>query len=367
MANDNENPKSDEEHHPKPLNSEIEEMVKQILKNEADKKEANEAKKYPEDCFSLIQLNRPSTCIRMRCFLFGMFVLCFQISIYAVYLLNAAAAERAPDYLEDTYGEDYPQILWNGGNWGHTHGKASNVEQLDGLLDGKVTEELSSKPFRWKAQVETGIKFAQGMAMIAYIVFPEGGMSDLITAFQSLPPKCCCSGWSALVLVFRFIHSAIAVYTVSVLILTSATPIDVFLNFAAMSFVSQLDETAFGLAKEGTFGKVLEEESKNIAEAEGESYQKQELSEEPKKEGVEEYPQKEEPGKEQKAESNKFLTWTAMAVVAIFFLLGLIPSLNCEVTKRDNVHQCVVWRTPWTMEPLLKMHEKMVPELRNIH
>ena len=70
MANDNENPKSDEEHHPMPLNSEIEEMVKQILKNEADKKEANEAKKYPEDCFSLIQLNRPSTCIRMRCFIF---------------------------------------------------------------------------------------------------------------------------------------------------------------------------------------------------------------------------------------------------------------------------------------------------------
>eukprot|EP00957_Ditylum_brightwellii_P120764 9211850-Ditylum_brightwellii.AAC.1 len=50
------------------------------------------------------------------------------------------------------------------------------------------------------------------------------------------------------------------------LIVTSDDVIDIILNFAAVNFISNLDEAAFDLAKWGKYGPALEREAKNIEE-----------------------------------------------------------------------------------------------------
>lgn len=271
----------------------IEKLIEKKMKDDKSQEEAKEEKKYPQDCFSLIELNGP---IRgFRPFLFGMFVILFQVAIYSVYLYNAVGSARAPEYIRDYYGfaKDFDQSdRWkpmfkdydsDPSEWAHTHENIyykntttwtmMHTPDEDGYIYHGIdeyNETLSSRPFWYRATVIAGNGLAQALAMLAYVLFPEGGMEDFIKTIQALGGGCTCA--SPFVVVLRLLHSLLAIYTVAVLIMDSSQPIDVFLNFAAMNFVSQLDESAFGFAKDGMFGETLEKETTNIAEGDGDKY-----------------------------------------------------------------------------------------------
>jgi len=62
----------------------------------------------------------------------------------------------------------------------------------------------------------------------------------------------------------RFIQSFLAIIATLLLIVTSEDVVDIILNFAAVNFISALDEVAFELAKYGKYGPQLEKAANDI-------------------------------------------------------------------------------------------------------
>ncbi len=121
--------------------------------------------------------------------------------------------------------------------------------------------------------MKTASRCTHVIAFLAYVVFPESALQDIVNACKYFPSPFYTDlgdGHHKWHMVFscilRFTQGFLGILSAWVLIVTSETVVDVILNFAAMSFVSSLDESAFELAQNGVFGPLLRNEANGIAE-----------------------------------------------------------------------------------------------------
>lgn len=103
-------------------------------------------------------------------------------------------------------------------------------------------------------------------AIAGYALIPDASIQDVVTAHQLFPHR---NGTENVLgrkisSVLRWIQGASACVCVLFLINVSPNAIDIILNFAALNFVSDMDNVAFELASRGVFGKPLRKECERI-------------------------------------------------------------------------------------------------------
>ena len=108
------------------------------------------------------------------------------------------------------------------------------------------------------ADVDFIVKISQWLAMMAFVIFANESMEDLLTAVSMLPTKLTTEADENIVglilsSLLRLTQGACAVFATFLLIFTSVTSRDVVLNFAAVNFISRLDEIGFTLATKGFY------------------------------------------------------------------------------------------------------------------
>ena len=112
------------------------------------------------------------------------------------------------------------------------------------------------------------VRTTQFVSVIAFIVFAEDSISDVVDAVRYFPVPV----WSmnhifvTLACVLRFAQGMLACFTVFLLVMTSEDVIDIVLNFTAVNFISSMDNAAFELAKGGRYGPILKKQAEAIEE-----------------------------------------------------------------------------------------------------
>ena len=115
------------------------------------------------------------------------------------------------------------------------------------------------------------VKAAQVVSLLVYIVFPDSTVQDLLGAYRFFP-RCSCSNknddpiWMMrFACILKGSQALFGIATVWLLTLTSTSVIEIILNFTAVNFISNIDDRAYSLGKDGVFGRFLKEEvSENI-------------------------------------------------------------------------------------------------------
>mmetsp|Transcript_26697 Transcript_26697/g.62701 ORF Transcript_26697/g.62701 Transcript_26697/m.62701 type:complete len:957 (-) Transcript_26697:114-2984(-) len=112
------------------------------------------------------------------------------------------------------------------------------------------------------------VRVTQFLAICAFLFFAEDSVNDVVGAVQFLPLPFWSSNkfWVSVSCFLRFIQGVAACYTALLLVLVSADPIDIVLNFTAVNFISSLDDAAFEIASSGRYGDVLKKKSEDISE-----------------------------------------------------------------------------------------------------
>eukprot|EP00531_Pseudo-nitzschia_arenysensis_P016925 CAMPEP_0116121006 /NCGR_PEP_ID=MMETSP0329-20121206/3473_1 /TAXON_ID=697910 /ORGANISM="Pseudo-nitzschia arenysensis, Strain B593" /LENGTH=1333 /DNA_ID=CAMNT_0003614803 /DNA_START=191 /DNA_END=4192 /DNA_ORIENTATION=+ len=200
--------------------------------------------KYPETCFSFVALNGPKKdgswpTERKLNFLFGLVPFFFQMSL----LLLLAVSKTNEIY--GTIGEtDNPDA-----------GKGHFMALLASFTPANAT------PI---------IRVAQMLSIAAYVFFPGDSLQDVLRGVQLFPlpskknitePVACMRFACLLQLMAGLTAMIVTIF----LVLTSNTVVDIILNFTAVNFISDLDEAAFSLAKEGELLEAFEREAKRIS------------------------------------------------------------------------------------------------------
>jgi len=120
------------------------------------------------------------------------------------------------------------------------------------------------------AGTSTIVMLTQLVSLGAYVVFPDAGLKDVVTAVRTYPRSSKIQSgdqvWiMRLSCVLRLIQGASAMIATLLLILTSNTVVDIILNFTAVSFISNLDDYGYHLAVSGELGPELEAEANRLA------------------------------------------------------------------------------------------------------
>eukprot|EP00536_Pseudo-nitzschia_multiseries_P018852 jgi/Psemu1/116984/gw1.3244.2.1 len=115
------------------------------------------------------------------------------------------------------------------------------------------------------------VRTTQIAAILSYMIFADASLMDICTGIDMLPPLFQSNGYDKFYLgrivfacILRCIQGILAVFAVFLLVMTSSEVIEIILNFTAVTFISALDECAFGLAKDGKYGSMLEVAAKRI-------------------------------------------------------------------------------------------------------
>jgi len=211
--------------------SDIVELEKRISKLEDKTDEVDPYETYPKDCYALIALNKPESKKKSIFILFGLMVFLFQIA-FLVLLIDGGTNLK--------YG-----TVEDSGNPG-----------LD-LLANFIPPNASRV-----------VRASQVLSLLAYVIFPQSTLQDVFNAFRfwSSGDSCdpvWCIRFSCALKGFQGISAIIAAW---LLVMTSTTVVDIILNFTAITFISDLDELAFTLAKSGMVGEALKKESENCQE-----------------------------------------------------------------------------------------------------
>jgi len=183
----------------------------------ANSKEDKNLMKVPEDSYSFVHLCGPLK--DPAGFLFGMAVFILQL----VLLLTLVLTIVVPDL--DTNGA---------------------------LADGSLSSI-------WPADVEPMVRLAQLVAAVTYALFADESMSDLLTGVMVIPTtmkhaqKGDRIGGLLLSSILRVIQGLAAAVATFFLVFTSTNARDVVLNFAAVNFVSRIDDAAFISAQRGYY------------------------------------------------------------------------------------------------------------------
>ena len=119
--------------------------------------------------------------------------------------------------------------------------------------------------------VDCIVKFSQFLALLTFVLFPAESLRDITTAIHMFPSTMKAMREDdrtlglAVSSILRLSQGIIAVLATLGLVLTSTNTRDVVLNFAAINFISTLDEVAFVLAASGYYHiKSLKTKAKEI-------------------------------------------------------------------------------------------------------
>ena len=210
--------------------SDMVELEKRISKLEVKSDEGDPCEEYPRDCYAFIALNMPESIEKSIFVLFGLMVFLFQI----LFLL----------------------LLIVGG----TMKKYGTVEDSGNPADTGFARFIPPN-------ASTIVRASQVLSLLAYVVFPQSTLQDVVNAFRfwSSGDSCdpvWCIRFSCALKGFQGVTAIIAAW---LLVMTSTTVVDIILNFTAITFISDLDELAFNLAESGMVGAALKEESERIA------------------------------------------------------------------------------------------------------
>ena len=205
-------------------------------KDEIDK----EDKKYmmPEDCYSFLTLGWKDN---HRPFAYGLLVFMFQIALLILMICSKTVRSMSSDQDNDNPVEK-----------GFATFMPANASMV--------------------------VRVTQVLSIMVFLIFPEdeGSIHDVATGVQCFPipkqwfpiPK-----WSnikhmliSLTCLLRVVQGVLACFTVFLLVMTSTDVIEIVLNFAAVNYISQIDECAFKLAHSGKYGDVLKKKAIEIKE-----------------------------------------------------------------------------------------------------
>jgi len=119
------------------------------------------------------------------------------------------------------------------------------------------------------ANVTPLIRWTQITSIFSYCIFADSSLMDCITAVEQFPRsdrvKKEDKAWlMRLSCSLRFFQGFLAVVATMMLIITGESVVEIILNFAAVNYISTLDEVAFELAMHGKYGPYLEQEAKSI-------------------------------------------------------------------------------------------------------
>mmetsp|Transcript_9577 Transcript_9577/g.14029 ORF Transcript_9577/g.14029 Transcript_9577/m.14029 type:complete len:884 (+) Transcript_9577:131-2782(+) len=184
---------------------------------------------YPRDCYSFLALHNPFIKDNRFIFFFGVLAFLFQILLLLGLILSISNPEL------------------------------SSYDVIDG------TDPM------FPGDVEPIVKVVQGLSILVHVFFPDHCMHDLITAVNLFPifheaqeddPVAGLVVSSCL----RFIQSLTANYATFLLIFTSNTGKEVLLNFAAINFISRLDDSGFSSVLKGYYGSEMREKAMRVKE-----------------------------------------------------------------------------------------------------
>lgn len=229
----------------------LEERLKEVEKktiddHEEEKVDTNDVddddKQYPKDCYSLIALNGPSPTLlwyelwpeqkSFGIFLFGMSVFLFQSAFH--YLMLSGDFE---------FG-----------------GKGPMNDNSDPVLDF-FESFIPKNPNRF-------VVAAQILALVAFVVFPDATVQDLVIAFKFFP-RCMCRSvskddpiWTMrFSCILRGVRAILGIANAWVLVMASNTVLEIILSLAAINFISNISRHAFSLAQNGVLGPALKVET----------------------------------------------------------------------------------------------------------
>jgi hypothetical protein len=191
-----------------------------------------EVETYPADCYSFIAVHSPLE--GPFYFFFGLMVFCFQIAFLIYMILNKMNSELGLNGEVDNPADDwFAKFI------------PSNITNL--------------------------VRATQITAVLSYVVFADSSLKDCVSAVELFPrldrSKRGDKVWLVVFSCFlRFTQGLLAILATFLMIVTDDDVIDIILNFAAVNFISTLDECAFELAKWGKYGPSLEMEAKRIEE-----------------------------------------------------------------------------------------------------
>lgn len=201
-----------------------------------DDDDDDEEEKWPSDSYSLMALNGPnrwSSWNSVGFFLFGVGIWVFQMLFLVLMVYSQCAVQNG------------------------------TVEESDNPDEGFFATLIPPN-------AQNVVIVAQVVSLLAYVLFPESSLDDVVTACQLFPPfsnkKEGGPLWSLrFASIMRGVQASLAVIVVWILVMTSGTPVDIILNFTAINFVSGIDDASFELAERGVFGQALQEETERIA------------------------------------------------------------------------------------------------------
>ena len=114
------------------------------------------------------------------------------------------------------------------------------------------------------ANVEPLPRAAQYLSIIVYIAFSDGAMEEITTAVDFFRLR---QAWQMrLSCLLRFLLGTLAVAATTLLVMTSGRVRDAVLNIIAVEFVSQFDDMAFALMRNGRYLASLRHEANKIAD-----------------------------------------------------------------------------------------------------
>eukprot|EP00536_Pseudo-nitzschia_multiseries_P014182 jgi/Psemu1/37772/gm1.37772_g len=115
------------------------------------------------------------------------------------------------------------------------------------------------------------VRTTQITAILSYMVFADASLMDICAGVEMFPRLLRSDGYDRhyigrimFACILRCIQGILAIFAVFLLVMTSSEVIEIILNFTAVTFISALDECAFGLAKDGKYGSMLEVAAKRI-------------------------------------------------------------------------------------------------------
>jgi len=185
---------------------------------------------YPADCYSFIAIHSPFSSPFF--FLFGFTVWVFQIMFLIYMILNKLHTNLGLNGEVDNPSSDF----------------------MANFIPANVTEL---------------VRATQITAVLCYCMFADSSLKDCAAAVEQFPrfdrTKPDDRHWLVVFSCFlRFCQGFMAIFATFLLIVTTSDVIEIILNFAAVNFISTLDEVAFELAKWGKYGPALENEAKSI-------------------------------------------------------------------------------------------------------
>jgi len=192
--------------------------------------ERGQIETYPADCYSFLAIHSPLQNPFFFCFGFTVFV--FQV----LFLFFMVMSQIAPNY--------------------------TNMGEIDNPSETWVARFIPSN-------VTSLVRATQVTALLSYCMFADSSLKDCIMAVELFPrmaraTKEDMAHLQVFACLLRFFQGLLAIAATLLLIITSDDVIDIILNFAAVNYISTLDESAFELAKIGKYGPSLEAEAKKI-------------------------------------------------------------------------------------------------------